>query len=1833
MKKLSTKVLAIILAVMMVATSAPFSAIAATTAPNSVLTALSDAITAYRTKMNGTIYTNMPAAYSSYIAAVKTYDKAKYGANDVTQSDIESATSDLTSKTNAMAEWVHPTGTARPNASTKGFSDDSNTNTTVNSNASGYATGWRPFADATGNTYVSDVYSSTYQNLTYVQTGVSSAKYSWGIQNCQIALYVPEAVVLYDGSTGFEARIGVMAQYYAGTSNNKKRKVGQITINGNDYFSFGDNWLQNAKSDGDTNFGVTSRYEKLDLVGAIGRPSPTDRASGNATVDTTGTRLSSGGWLSNGDKYYIGNYLSFHVPSNVSYTNASYSYTSVPIKSQSGENPNSDTWTGNATIKVDVLNYSLLLNKLNSSALKNKLSITDANPYLEGGLSTLLTRINEACSWTPSGSNVSTLASTMNTYITNIDNALNGVTADDSPYGSLATKMGAVLATPESGATTVGDWYNVNNDTLEYTDESLAAFVKAFTYAQAVFDQNTTFADSYSFSAQSVTVGTDIPETTDVTESVTVSVPAATKTVTEVYNDLMAAQLVVSQRVNATTLTMYIEELTVALEYADVFGFKDSNTETNMRSAINTAKDRVWGKTTVEWDDPNTGEHHSVTVSNYGNPAKLLKDTTANQRTVANQEAALLPYIQALTVNTSTTVAYNDFGDQNSLGRILQDMADTNLYPRGDYINADTLDEGVTYVNNNFIPQVIPNQNTPVVAGIVAAKVQEYKDFIQYCQDVIDALEKTFLALDNGTIINTGTQEDLTPSAIEDKWALTFTRYNNVVVFRTTKANSNLNLGSASLSFWQGDTAAWGAGNEYAAVLDSININDTVGGSNSIHKENAFSTSELPSVALSEEECATYHGQLSMATSNGATYGVGNFRGVRGKSDGSGGYIFGKNGEDGSLTSGLAVTEGTQSAATGVYAYDNTTTLVAGNAYLLLAEEPAVTLTRTTTPKSTTYTNSGYFGSVFYWIADGAGVSALKNVYNGYYHERTTNTYTQTSTVIDISNLKDLVSLMNTLNKGDYTETSWNNMKTKLAAATSNDFGSGKSYREVATSALTSQLVTRYQNLYDAWKSLVPAATNIELTRPVAQAQNEGKDIGAVTRANDNIWYTKYNTNNDVTSQNTYGTYTTNTWNAFKNAYEAGDVAIYGDGSSTGIYATPTFDVDGNTLVVGTRAYARFINNDGDPLDIGDLDALGLTINDIEAAAAMSGVSLSTQQADINQRAANIKSTYAALKRWANFAPVDSAMTALSNTFSSNYDKKYTTASLTAINSAFAASPISTNKFYQIANNAASQHALVNGVAKYDEDDDAAIATEAAAITAALPPTESNITQDNYTAEAVMALVQAELDDPDAKDASGALPAAQALEASLYTTVNIAPLSNKAVIGVNYVEDSELDQAIRTVLSNVVDVTYNVRVFDQNGTLIHTYAAQPYGTKLTINSSSGEAIKWTYNYTSKTVTNHKPTSTGVRETFEYVVIGDTDIYEGPSGSGAGYKVMFDDSLNHLYAVEYVPANTTLTYSGNSVVINIPGQEAITVTAPTYPFYKFDNFSIQNYDPLASASYTVTGDTTVVANYSASVTAATYMLTVYNISRGNLSDFEVNYNSKITIDPTLIVETGRVNNPTPGHIYIDGEEEALAKKAGVTPNGSLYCMTYLEDANFDDWSTLRGRYDESVYNSEIPFGANNAGEFTHFIGGDTIIVLYENDSDYQAAIDDHFVNESAKAMVKDNLILTNSKFTMHGTFYVPNKNDIVECGVLMYLGNEENIDEALTIKGYSGLGAYRLKYTKSREYNNINVSMNRGEGTYFYNGSFRIRYRTYVTYKVGNSTTTVYSDIADDTEQF
>ena len=122
MKKLSKRILASLLAALLIITSVPFTALAA----DGDLDFIKSAISEYEAKMDGTVYTNMKNAYDKYITAKEYAYAYEYGHDS--SLDLVSAANALSDATAQMAKWTKaeitsPTftyGTAVPSDYVKG---------------------------------------------------------------------------------------------------------------------------------------------------------------------------------------------------------------------------------------------------------------------------------------------------------------------------------------------------------------------------------------------------------------------------------------------------------------------------------------------------------------------------------------------------------------------------------------------------------------------------------------------------------------------------------------------------------------------------------------------------------------------------------------------------------------------------------------------------------------------------------------------------------------------------------------------------------------------------------------------------------------------------------------------------------------------------------------------------------------------------------------------------------------------------------------------------------------------------------------------------------------------------------------------------------------------------------------------------------------------------------------------------------------------------------------------------------------------------------------------------------------------------------------------------------------------------------------------------------------------------------------------------------------------------------------------------------------------------------------------------------------------------------
>ena len=338
--KSTKKLIAVILAVLMVFTTAPLSAFAANSLSHSkddaVATELKAAITTYETKMDGTLYKNMSTAYTAYISARKAYAAYVYGNASV---DLSTYTKTLNNALTAMTPWT---------AATFG------------------TTGYYADSVATGG-YSNVVYSSKTLNIS---SGYTDKGY------VQTKLAAPKAVVFaYDGRTANNVYGPVVLEVLKTGASWTKKQLKYAEITDASSFALKENWTGYwSKASGAWNVWPSS-YESND---SFGYSSSITKNSVN--VDNKNTPRYYWNKL-----YYTGS------------GNTDTYYDSVTSFSAHFETTNND---GGANSGVDsaqyVINYEPVIDR--TDALKTALTAAfvgaTVDDYLNGGLTDILAEID-----------------------------------------------------------------------------------------------------------------------------------------------------------------------------------------------------------------------------------------------------------------------------------------------------------------------------------------------------------------------------------------------------------------------------------------------------------------------------------------------------------------------------------------------------------------------------------------------------------------------------------------------------------------------------------------------------------------------------------------------------------------------------------------------------------------------------------------------------------------------------------------------------------------------------------------------------------------------------------------------------------------------------------------------------------------------------------------------------------------------------------------------------------------------------------------------------------------------------------------------------------------------------------------------------------------------------------------------------------------------------------------------------------------------------------------------------------------------------------------------
>ena len=522
---------------------------------------------------------------------------------------------------------------------------------------------------------------------------------------------------------------------------------------------------------------------------------------------------------------------------------------------------------------------------------------------------------------------------------------------------------------------------------------------------------------------------------------------------------------------------------------------------------------------------------------------------------------------------------------------------------------------------------------------------------------------------------------------------------------------------------------------------------------------------------------------------------------------------------------------------------------------------------------------------------------------------------------------------------------------------------------------------------------------------------------------------------------------------------------------------------------------------------------------------------------------------------WSPAVDLDSPVTA-AITYEATYEGKLNKANFTEYNNAVAQLlGALVDETYTVADLEAVK-AAIDAMTYYDmpqEDRDKLMGDVQASIneeTAKLNELRTNLTPAEIDADAAKAAAESAKAgrDEDVYD----------LSTLDFTYTSVVNVGGEEVIGLTFGTQDELDKAISEFLNGLSKNVYTVYF---NGEPVGTAeydTAVIIGSDGTFNANVADLdsdaydgedmVAWSYSYSAPSRDN-VPTDAKYMLTAKsigFVVKGDTYLTtELAVSDGEGYVVTFMTNDGKVFDVRYVTDGT----------VTIP-------EAPNYAFYNFEGYE-GGY--TANQEIDVTGDMTIVADYVADQ-SDTFTITSYSsladwTAATNQTINSYSYNERVDLTSDDAYCWLMAYTEGPDYVY---EYTLLA----YGKDYSFYaCRAFEDNVDADTYAGIvavtKSDY-EALLEDDTQFvydGAGNRIQATYDI--DTGSPIYPN---------------TATVSVMDNVVpIYDSegkfqKFSMIGTFTLPDDYTIAECGILF----SSNQAADLTVDNVGNDGVARMK---------------------------------------------------------
>lgn len=298
--------------------------------------------------------------------------------------------------------------------------------------------------------------------------------------------------------------------------------------------------------------------------------------------------------------------------------------------------------------------------------------------------------------------------------------------------------------------------------------------------------------------------------------------------------------------------------------------------------------------------------------------------------------------------------------------------------------------------------------------------------------------------------------------------------------------------------------------------------------------------------------------------------------------------------------------------------------------------------------------------------------------------------------------------------------------------------------------------------------------------------------------------------------------------------------------------------------------------------------------------------------------------------------------------------------------------------------------------------------------------------------------------DPDAYDQDARKAALDALKETEVVNVRGVNITTKT-----FADQTDCDNAVKAALEGVQLKTYTVKIVpngDENQAYIKdTYA---YGTEVTVSLPNKPVVDWYYEMKSPSATVAKKLFTTSDE-LTFVVRGDTTLTTKSASSSNQCKVSYVNGVNSsIVATDYVASGTVVTLDASK--------------APKLPYYTFNSFKVNGKTMNAGETVTITDNTYITLVYDFSNETA-YTVYVCDTSYGYGGEFKVQnlrYNDEVVFTRgqkdgegyyglNLVYSVNRENESTS---YT--AENAGRDLANNTPE--VYAWVQVCADNLDDW---------------------------------------------------------------------------------------------------------------------------------------------------------------------------------